>query len=126
MQSANGCDVIAGRWVDLYTSQVPPTPRCWTSTTWSPTPTPTEAAAQAGTTARRPAFANYLGLEDALIAVSASADRSKSDRSPDQWLPPAHASHCRHAGASVDVKYQWALSVTSAEKAVLEDILSGC
>lgn len=76
--------------------------------------------------AQKAAFANDLALADALIAVSASANRSKSDRSPDQWLPPAPASHCRYVTAWIDVKYQWALSVTPAEKATLDSLLAGC
>jgi len=68
----------------------------------------------------------HLALGDALIAVSASANRSKGDRSPDQWLPPAASSHCRYAVAWIDVKYQWALTVTSAEKSKLEQLLAGC
>ena len=77
-------------------------------------------------TARRAAFANHLALADALIAVSASANRSKGDRSPDQWLPPAASSHCRYATAWVDVKYHWSLTVTNTEKATLEQLLSRC
>lgn len=77
-------------------------------------------------TARKTAFANYLAIEDALIAVSASANRSKGDSSPDQWLPPVSSSHCRYAIAWIDVKYQWALAVTSAEKSKLEQLLAGC
>lgn len=76
--------------------------------------------------ARKEAFANELALDDALIAVSASANRSKSDRSPDQWLPPEPASHCRYVTAWVDVKYRWVLTVTSAEKTRLEQLLAAC
>ena len=77
-------------------------------------------------TERKRAFANELGLADALVAVSASANRSKSDRSPDQWLPPATASRCRYAIAWIDVTFQWTLTVTSTERARLQELLAAC
>lgn len=124
--SANGCDVAAGRWVDLYTGQVFTDPSLLDIDHMVPLANAHRSGGASWNTARKAAFANYLALEDALIAVSAPANRSKSDRSPDQWLPPAHASHCRYVVAWVDVKYQWALSVTAAEKAALEETLAGC
>jgi hypothetical protein len=77
-------------------------------------------------TGRKRDFANYLGISDALIAVSASANRSKSDQSPDQWLPPASSVHCRYATAWIDVKYQWTLTVTSSERDRLQQLLAAC
>lgn len=75
---------------------------------------------------RRQAFANDLGNPASLIAVTGSTNQSKSDSSPDQWLPPDRTSWCDYARDWVAVKVQWELSVTAAEKATLVAILDGC
>jgi len=71
-------------------------------------------------------YANDLAIADALIAVSASANRSKSDQSPDEWMPTNTTSHCRYATAWVDVKYRWSLTVTNAERSALERAIVAC
>ena len=124
--SLNGCDVIAGRWTDIYTGQVFTDPSLLDIDHMVPLANAHRSGGAAWDNARKRAFANDLGLADALIAVSASANRSKSDRSPDEGLPPSAGSHCRYAIAWIDVKYQWTLTVTSAEKSRLQDLLRAC
>jgi fucose permease len=75
---------------------------------------------------RRHAFAVDLTDPNTLVAVTASTNESKSDRTPDQWLPPDRAAWCGYALAWVEVKARWGLSVTPAEKATLVQVLSGC
>jgi 5-methylcytosine-specific restriction endonuclease McrA len=91
---SNGCTVATGKWVDAYTGavftaasaldidHVVPLENAWQSgaSTWTP--------------AQRLAYANNLDQPEALVAVSASANRSKGDRSPDEWTPPNHADWC--------------------------------
>lgn len=124
--SSNGCDVLSGRWVDVYTGQTFSDPSQLDVDHMVPLANAHRSGGAGWDTARKTAFANYLAIDDALIAVSASANRSKGDSSPDQWLPPVSSSHCRYAVAWIDVKYQWALAVTSAEKSKLEQLLAGC
>jgi hypothetical protein len=78
------------------------------------------------TTTVKRSYANDLDLDAALIAVSASANRSKGDSSPDEWKPPAATAWCGYATWWVDVKYEWSLTVTVAEKSALADMLGTC
>jgi hypothetical protein len=75
---------------------------------------------------RRQDFANDLGDGRSLIAVSASTNRSKSDQDPDSWLPPSTSYRCTYVADWIAVKYRWGLSVDSAEKSALQDVLAGC
>lgn len=75
---------------------------------------------------RRAAFANDLDDPDALIAVSAATNRSKSDSDPASWQPPARGSWCQWADAWVRVKVKWQLTADEAEVAALRNILAGC
>ena len=75
---------------------------------------------------RRRDFANDLGADASLIAVSASSNRSKSDADPAEWLPPRVEARCAFATAWVQTKVRWDLSADDAEIAALRQTLSGC
>ena len=85
-----------------------------------------ESGAHDWTAEMRELYANDLAHENALIAVSASSNRSKGARDPHTWLPPDIAQHCWYAAAWIEVKAIWNLTVDSAEKATLEVILASC
>lgn len=84
------------------------------------------SGAAAWTFERREAFANDLADPHTLIAVSSRTNRSKSDSTPDQWLPPDRDRWCTYASDWVEIKARWHLSVTPAEKATLVQVLGGC
>ena len=84
------------------------------------------SGASSWTDERRRAFANHLDHPEELIAVTGSTNQSKSDSTPDEWLPPDRGSWCAYASDWVQVKARWDLSVTPAEKATLVQLLSGC
>ncbi|MFI5534419.1 HNH endonuclease family protein [Kitasatospora sp. NPDC051853] len=77
------------------------------------------------TTATRRAFANDLEHSQ-LIAVSAASNRSKADKSPDQWSPPDPAYWCTYSRAWIDVKHLYGLTVTAPEAARLSEMLDTC
>jgi len=77
------------------------------------------------TTAKRQAFANDLNHPQ-LIAVTDDVNSSKGDKSPDQWKPPLTSYWCTYSKMWVASKYEWGLSITSAEKSALTSMLNGC
>ena len=74
----------------------------------------------------REAYANDLGDARALIAVSASSNRSKADQDPATWQPPARGYRCQYATDWVADKTRWQLSIDATEKNTLTKILSDC
>jgi hypothetical protein len=123
----DGCRVVSGRWVDIYTGQSFTDPSALDVDHMVPLADAHRSGGFSWDRTRRQTYANDLALlTDALIAVSASANRSKSDQSPDEWLPPSPASHCRYATAWVDVKYQWSLTVTDTERSTLQSLFARC
>lgn len=74
---------------------------------------------------QRKAFANDL-FEMSLIAVSASSNRSKSDRDPAEWLPPRRGYVCQYVARWTAVKFRWKLSVDRREKRALRSAFAGC
>jgi hypothetical protein len=85
-----------------------------------------ESGAHSWDSATRTSFANDLAYEHSLIAVSAKSNRSKSDRDPNNWMPPASSFHCQYVGRWIAVKYRWSLSVDAAEKSFLESKVASC
>lgn len=71
-------------------------------------------------------FANDREDPRSLIAVSASANRSKGARDPSDWWPPLASYRCQYAADWVAVKSRWHLSVDSAEHESLSDQLERC
>jgi hypothetical protein len=85
----------------------------------------TQSGASTWTTAQREALANDVSRPQ-LWAVSASSNRSKGDRSPDQWKPPLTSFYCTYAKSWIDVKSYYKLTITSAEKTALSSMLDTC
>ncbi|TVT23499.1 HNH endonuclease family protein [Amycolatopsis acidiphila] len=81
--------------------------------------------ASSWTTAQRQAYANDLS-DPQLIAVTDNVNQSKGDASPDTWKPPLTSYWCTYAEMWIKVKYTWKLSVNSAEKSALTDMLGRC
>ncbi len=75
--------------------------------------------------ALRHKFANDLSITQ-LVAISVIANRTKGDKSPDQWVPPNTAYHCVYGRAWTHVKFIYDLSVTPKEKDALKSLLETC
>jgi hypothetical protein len=60
-----------------------------------------------------------------LLATSAGANESKSDRGPDEWLPRA-AYRCAYAVQWISVSTRYMLAVTPPDKSNLTTLLSRC
>ena len=71
---------------------------------------------------RKERFANDVTN---LVAVSASSNRSKSDRDAAEWRPPQDY-WCSFAYAVVEVKWLYSLSVDTAEYEALDEMIDTC
>lgn len=85
-----------------------------------------DSGASTWTAERRQAFANDLDDSFALIAVSASSNRSKSDKDPAEWLPTRATYKCTYVNDWIRIKKTWNLSVDQAEYDALARILATC
>lgn len=122
--SLSGCTVVDGSWYSYYddvtTTQASdfdidhlvPLAEAWDSGAWAWSPP------------RRQAYANDLGEDRTLIAVTASSNRTKSDADPTGWLP-AHQ-QCVYVNSWIAVKLRWALAVDPAELRTLRTLAGRC
>jgi hypothetical protein len=121
-----GCKVVAGDWVSLYDGLTFTDPGeldidhvVALAEAW-------DSGAAGWDTARRRAFANDLDHPQALRAVSASSNRSKSDLDPGQWKPTRDSAWCEYANDWVTVKTAWDLSADQNEIDDLRVMLRTC
>ena len=75
---------------------------------------------------RRESFANDLSYPGHLIATTASANRSKGARGPEDWKPLDNSYWCQYAVDWITIKDQWDLTATSEESAALSEMLETC
>jgi hypothetical protein len=58
-----------------------------------------------------------------LIAVSSSANRQKGDKDASEWVPSNVSYQCEYVSKQVQIKVKYSLSVSSAEKSSIENII---
>lgn len=61
-----------------------------------------------------------------LVAVSSKVNQSKSDKTPDEWMPPNAGYACSYGRIYVTVKAAYGLTVAPAERTALENALASC
>ena len=67
--------------------------------------------------------AEIANSEMNLTMVSSSANRSRGDKDPGQWMPDYEPVHCTFIVSQITVKGEYNLSVDSDEEAVMRDVL---
>ena len=120
------CAISGGRWFSIYDNvettdaskfdidHMVPLSEAWGSGAWN------------WNADQRKYFANDLDQPFFLIAVSASSNRSKSDRDPAEWMPPNASYHCEYVRIWIEIKRAWDLSVDQAEHDYLARKLASC
>ncbi|WP_343242530.1 MULTISPECIES: HNH endonuclease family protein [unclassified Streptomyces] len=85
-----------------------------------------DSGASAWSVKRRQAFANDLGDERSLVAVTARSNRSKADQDPAQWQPPLADARCTYTADWVATKLRGNLAVDKAERQALRQLAAVC
>lgn len=125
VQLDDGCDVVAGRWVSPYDDGV------WTdpadvdidhvvalAEAW-------RSGAASWDDSKREDFANDMSGPQ-LITVTDNVNQAKGDQAPHQWRPPNTDYWCTYARMWIGSKARWELSIVSAERTALEEMLNTC
>ena len=81
------------------------------------------AGSAAWSTADRLAYAND---PEVLLSTDAGANRTKGDKGLEAWKPPNHDYWCEYARRWIWIKSDWDLTVNSAEKSSLRQMLETC
>ena len=120
------CWISGGSWVSAYDGLATKNPGDLQIDHMVPLKEAWDSGAAGWIADRREAYANDLGDERSLRAVSSSSNQSKSDHDPADWMPSMSSSQCTYATEWVAVKARWRLSVDAAERTSLQNILGSC
>ena len=117
------CTVASGEWYDPYTNTVFNNASALDMDHLVPLRHAHGHGGDQWDTRLRQQFAND---PDNLLAVSASANRSKGASSPDQWLPDNRAYWCEYGKRWRALKQRYALMITPPEMEALEKLDATC
>lgn len=122
VKTDTACASTHGSWTSVYDNVKTTDPSSFDIDHVVPLAEAWGSGASSWTAARRQDFANDLSRPQ-LIAVSASSNRSKSDRDPAEWQPTNADWRCEYVREWVNVKYYYDLAVDSAEKTAVIGML---
>lgn len=125
VQATSTCKITDGSWTSPYNEKTYHDPLQLDIDHLVPLGDAWQSGAANWTDDKRKAFANDL-TRPQLLAVDSSDNRSKGDQDPSTWKPPNHDFWCTYAKDWITVKAYYDLTVTSAEKAALGDMLDTC
>lgn len=117
------CTVVAGDWVSIYDGMTTEQPGDLDIDHVVALEEAHESGGWQWTPEQRRSFANDPAN---LVAVSASSNRSKGSRPPQEWRPTDRSSWCEFARIRVDVKVRYRLTATTPERDALGEMLDTC
>ena len=120
------CKVASGKWADPYTGEVVDDPSKLDVDHMVPLANAHDSGGHAWDDDRKKRYANSLDYPGHLIAVTASANRSKGRKGPDEWRPEDQAYWCQYAIDWAVIKRDWELTATEAESVALRVMLDTC
>jgi hypothetical protein len=122
--SVSGCDIQTGKWRSSYDGATTRDSTAFDIDHMVALAEAWDSGAKRWNADTRERFANDLRDPRTLVAVSASANRSKSDQDPADWLPVL--GKCRYLRQWVAVKTRWHLTVNPAERRALRSQAADC
>lgn len=122
--TTSGCDITEGKWRSYYDGVTTRDPSDLDIDHLVPLAEAWDSGAKRWTKRTRERFANDLRDQRSLVAVTASANRSKSDRDPAEWMPDR--AQCTYVRQWVAVKLRWRLKVNRPERSFLVERADSC
>ena len=121
-----GCTVTGGRWYGAFTGTWVTNPSSLDIDHFVPLANAHASGGWAWSSTTKRNYYNDLSDPKHLIAVTASANRSKGARGPESWKPTDTDYWCVYAHSWATIKTRWDLTVTTSELAALTSMLNTC
>ena len=119
----DGCRVVEGEWLDLWGGETYDSADEVDIDHHVPL---AHAHATGGSSWDADLRRKFANDPENLNAMSASLNRSKGSRGPDEWQPPDESSHCEYARQWEAVKQEYQLAIGGSERVALDKMLATC
>lgn len=123
---SEACEITSGEWLDPYTGEIFVNPQDLDIDHLVPLGEAHNSGGYSWDEETKRDYANSLDFPQHLIAVSASANRSKGASDPAQWMPDNTAFECQYVAFWIDVKNEWGLSMDEEERNFTNEVLTEC
>ncbi|MFJ1839909.1 HNH endonuclease family protein [Streptomyces sp. NPDC088175] len=120
------CTLTGGEWLSYYDEVTVTDPKKLDIDHMVPLAEAWDSGASTWAADRRMRYANDLGADRSLVAVTAKTNRSKGDKDPSDWMPPATSAKCTYLADWTATKLRWKLTADDKERAALEKLATGC
>lgn len=117
--------VVSGKWFDKYTGKYFTNPSDLDIDHLVPLKNAYISGASNWSKKKKNRYYNYLKSDNHLIAVSKSANRNKSDKSPVDWLPPNKEYQCEYVREWFKIKTAWELAIEDGFDEVSNRVCKG-
>ena len=117
--------VIKGKWFDKYTGKYFTNPSDLDIDHLVPLKNAHISGASNWSKKKKNRYYNYLKYDNHLIAVSKSANRNKSEKSPVNWLPPNKEYQCEYVREWFKIKTAWGLTIEEGFDEVSNRVCKG-
>ena len=117
--------VVSGKWFDKYTGKYFTNPSDLDIDHLVPLKNAYISGASNWSKKKKSRYYNYLKYDNHLIAVSKSANRNKSDKSPVDWLPPNEEYQCEYVREWFKIKTAWGLAIEDGFDEVSNRVCKG-
>ncbi|REK84529.1 HNH endonuclease [Streptomyces inhibens] len=125
-RQGKNCRLTGGKWRSYYDDKTVTDARKLDIDHVVPLAEAWDSGASKWTPERRERYANDLGADRSLVAVSLGENRTKGDKDPAEWMPPAKDATCTYATDWVAAKLRWKLTADRAEVKALRTVAAGC
>lgn len=122
----NHCHVARGRWTCPYTGETVTDPALPDIDHLVPLENANRSGGWRWSAGKKEAYANDLDEPEHLVAVLASANRSKGSKGPEAWQPKNGDFRCDYVSQWRAIKRRWRLRMNSEERRTVEQVLLEC
>jgi hypothetical protein len=120
---SNGCSIDRGLWHERYTGSDMRSAADLQIDHLVPLRAAYYAGAYRWSAPMRCNYANFIGNDFHLLAVSGHENMSKGDRGPEEYLPPDENELCHYVSSWMKVKVIWELGTTRGELAAIKAVI---
>ncbi|MEV7713149.1 HNH endonuclease family protein [Streptomyces sp. NPDC088270] len=120
------CTLTGGEWLSYYDEVTVTEARKLDIDHMVPLAEAWDSGASTWDADRRMRYANDLGSDRSLVAVTAHENRGKADKDPSEWMPSAASAKCTYLADWTATKLRWKLTADDKERAALERLAAGC